>query len=124
MTPLSLLLFMALAANSQPQPQPTAPAPTPAAAAPTTPAPIPLPTAWHGTWRGPCTATFLAGRPPVNFTMQLRVEPADQPDRLTWEITYDADAGKQVRPYELVAVDSAAGRYAIDEKNGIVIDDS
>jgi hypothetical protein len=60
------------------------------------------------------------------FSMQLRIAPAETPDRLTWEITYESDAGgpaaKQVRPYELLAVDAAAGRFAIDEKNGIVID--
>ena len=46
-------------------------------------------------------------------------------DRFTWTIIYarakDSAEGRQERPYELVVVDPAKGRYDIDEKSSIVI---
>lgn len=40
-------------------------------------------------------------------------------DRWRWELHYGDGAAAQRRDYRLVAVDAAAGRYAIDEQNGI-----
>ena len=57
----------------------------------------------------------------MRVRMVLTVAPTVTPDRWTWTITYDGDQGRQVRAYELVAKDPASGRYAIDERNGIVI---
>lgn len=46
-------------------------------------------------------------------------------DRFSWTIIYarakDSAEGRQERPYELVVVDPAKGRYDIDEKSSIVI---
>ncbi len=89
--------------------------PPPAAAEPA------FPRSWSGRWRGP-SSVFAPGRPPVQFTMELHVGPTDRPDRHTWTIVYDGAAGRQERPYELVVRDAAEGRYAIDEKQSIVIE--
>ena len=35
---------------------------------------------------------------------------------------YDGAAGRQVRAYELLTRDPASGRYATDERNGIVLE--
>jgi len=52
--------------------------------------------------------------------MTLEIAPIAD-GRWSWTITYDGEFGRQVRPYELIAIDAAAGRFAVDEKNGIVI---
>ncbi len=52
--------------------------------------------------------------------MTLEVRPL-APGTWAWVITYAGAAGTQVRDYRLVAQDAAAARYAIDERNGIVI---
>lgn len=51
--------------------------------------------------------------------MRLEVAPvASAVGRFHWRLTY---AGQPVRDYVLVALDAAAGRFAIDEQNGIVL---
>ncbi len=42
--------------------------------------------------------------------------------RYSWVITYALGGEPNVRSYELVTLDAKAGRFQIDEKNGIVID--
>jgi hypothetical protein len=100
---------------------------------------------WVGTWQGTLTSTAYrvsgekrADAPEISIQMTLEVAPTSDPSRWTWTITYEGDQGKQVRPYELVlrseAESTAASRaapadaralsrsrFAIDEKNGIVI---
>jgi hypothetical protein len=77
-----------------------------------------FPAHWCGRWTG--TLTPLGDSKVGPVTMTLEIAPAAD-GRWSWTIIYDGAAGRQVRPYELVAVDAAAGRFAIDEKNGIVI---
>ena len=78
-----------------------------------------FPDAWIGRWTGPIS-TF-GGEAAQAFQMTLEIAPLSEPGRWSWTIIYEGDGQRQVRPYELVAVDAAAGRYAIDEKNSIVI---
>ncbi|MDI9403870.1 MAG: hypothetical protein QM516_08355 [Limnohabitans sp.] len=97
-----------------------------------------FPQDWAGTWQGTLTSTAyrVSGEkredaPEISIEMTLEIAPTSDPQRWSWTITYDGDAGKQVRPYELVIRDVATGsakspaisrsRFAIDEKNGIVI---
>jgi hypothetical protein len=77
-----------------------------------------FPADWCGRWTG--TLTPLGDSKVGPVTMTLEIAPAAD-GRWSWTIIYDGAAGRQVRPYELVPVDAAAGRFAIDEKNGIVI---
>ena len=93
---------------------------------------------WVGTWHGTLTSTAYrvsgekrADAPEITIQMTLEVAPTSDPQRWSWTITYDGDRGKQVRPYELVIRDAVTGsakspavsrsRFAIDEKNSIVI---
>jgi hypothetical protein len=46
---------------------------------------------------------------------------ADAPGEFTWRLRYGEGATAQVRDYRLQVVDAAAGRYAVDERNGIVL---
>lgn len=77
-----------------------------------------FPTDWCGRWSG--TLAMLGDSKFGPVTMTLEIAPIAD-GRWSWTITYDGEFGRQVRPYELIAVDAAAGRFAIDEKNGIVI---
>lgn len=54
--------------------------------------------------------------------MELVIGPSIAADRLVWTIVYDGAAGRQVREYQLLTRDPAAGSYAIDEHNGIVLE--
>jgi hypothetical protein len=97
-----------------------------------------FPQDWAGTWHGTLTSTAYRASgekredaPEISIEMTLEIAPTSDPQRWSWTITYDGDAGKQVRPYELVIRDVATGsakspaisrsRFAIDEKNSIVI---
>ena len=95
-------------------PASTAPATQPAA-------PDAFPNTWLGTWRGPCTFTSADGAQRA-FEMELRIAPTDNPLRYTWTIVYSENDQRQERPYELVVIDAAAGKFLIDEHNSIEID--
>lgn len=97
--------------------------PPPAAAKPETAAAkrAGFPAAWVGHWRGPAQVIRPDGQT-MEFTTELIVKPTDDPARWQWTIIYDGAAGKQERAYELIVRDAAKGRYAIDEKQGIVIE--
>lgn len=70
---------------------------------------------WNGTlniYQGPKLAQTI--------NVALDVMPLDS-GRYEWVITY-GDSGKDIRPYMLIPVDTAKGHWAIDEKDGIVLD--
>ena len=95
----------------------------PQASAPTsTPAVPAFPHDWIGHWSGPCKSRSGDGKG-MEFTMELIVgKPDAATGRGKWTIIYAGDSGRQERPYELVVRDAAKGRYAVDEKQGIVIE--
>lgn len=84
-------------------------------------APSRFPDDWIGSWRGALVVPAPSGAP-QEVVMELVVARTDDPARFAWTIVYDGAAGRQVRAYELVARDAATGRYAIDERNGIVLE--
>lgn len=94
-------------------------APAQPSAAPAQPAAT-FPEAWRGHWKGPSRVVGPAGTT-MTFTMELVIEPTETPGRWTWTVIYDGAAGRQVRPYHLVAVDAAKGAWKVDEGNGIEI---
>lgn len=113
----ALLLSAALA--PLPAPQEKAPAPTPAA---TKPDAAGFPASWAGVWRGPARTTNRNGGG-FAFGVELVIAPTGKPDRFQWTIVYESnEMRRQERPYELLVKDAEKGLYAIDEKNGIVID--
>jgi len=80
-----------------------------------------FPRDWLGSWSG----TLLSHTPEGEakpFTMRLDIAATADPARFSWTITYEGDEVTQVRPYELVVRDGPTGHYAIDERNGIVLD--
>ncbi len=79
-----------------------------------------LPRQWLGVWRGEVKSEGLNGKVDT-FQMELEIGEHTDPQRLKWKMTYDGSQGKSVRNYELVASDVAAGKYVIDEGNGINI---
>lgn len=93
------------------------------AAAPATAPEAPFPQTWTGTWRGPCSffpADAMAK--PRQFEMELAIQPTADQARYTWTIIYIEESKRQERPYELIVVDAAAGKFSVDEKNSIVIE--
>lgn len=77
-----------------------------------------FPADWCGSWTG--TLAMLGDSKFGPVTMTLEIAPISE-GRWSWTIVYDGEFGRQVRPYELNVVDAATGRFAIDERNGIVI---
>lgn len=80
-----------------------------------------FPHAWYGTWSGPVQGYDPAG-PRETFLMRYELGPGERPGRSRWTIVYEDGAQRQVRPYELVELDAAAGRYAIDEGDGLLLE--
>lgn len=75
---------------------------------------------WIGTWKGECRLT-PAFQGVSEFPASLTIARTRDPERLRWALVYET-AEREVRNYELVTVDAAAGRYAVDEKNGLLLD--
>lgn len=74
-----------------------------------------FPDTFVGSWTGELEVSTLPK--PVGMTLDVRQIPGTP--RYTWTMRYE---GQPARPYELVPVDPARGQWAIDEKNGIVLD--
>ncbi len=73
-----------------------------------------------GSFRGTLRILGDAGQRTV--AMGLDVLPvADAPGEFTWRLRYGEGGSEQVRDYRLQVVDAAAGRYAVDERNGVVL---
>lgn len=80
-----------------------------------------FPDDWIGSWRGPLVTrgiSAVAG----DVTMEIAIAPTADPQRFDWTIVYDGPQGRQERPYQLVVRSHDEGRYAIDERNGIVLE--
>jgi hypothetical protein len=80
----------------------------------------PLPKEWHGTWAG--TLALGSGPKAQEVPMTLAVQPLDG-GKATWTIQYGkpGDERASTRKYEIVPTAGKAGRFEIDEKNGIRI---
>ena len=78
-----------------------------------------FPEDWVGNWSGKCQNLKAPGTPRANFRMDLNIAKLRNSDRYQWQIVY---GGQNARNYELVQVNPAAGHYAVDEKNGVVLD--
>lgn len=73
-----------------------------------------------GCFRG--TMRVYGGGGERAVAMGLDVLPvADAPGEFTWRLRYGEGDATHVRDYRLQVVDAAAGRYAVDERNGIVL---
>lgn len=79
-----------------------------------------FPESFIGTWKGKLQ-WMVAGNAMREFTMQLKVQPADSAGYYSWYISY-GDDNKDSRPYLLKPVDAKKGHWVIDENDGIVLD--
>jgi hypothetical protein len=81
-----------------------------------------FPQNWQGTWSGIMyDRTVQRKSQIVPITLQIKAL-SQNPMRYTWQITYGTGVKKLVRNYELFAKNQSAGHFAIDEKNGTLID--
>jgi hypothetical protein len=101
-----------------------APRATPPPAAPPAAAPV-FPSGWAGRWEG-ALELWSAGAAAPSVRVPMVREMAARPDSTgayAWRTTYAASgaAPATVKDYVIRAVDSAAGAWAVDERNGIVL---
>jgi hypothetical protein len=80
-----------------------------------------FPEDWLGNWQGELRILGPEGERD-RFDMELEIAAGDEPSRWNWTIVYSGRAGRSERRYQLLARDPAAGSWAIDERNGIVIE--
>ncbi|MBQ4834783.1 hypothetical protein [Pseudoalteromonas luteoviolacea] len=79
------------------------------------------PTQWQGFFKGQCELVAPGKGSLYEFPMSLEVgSPVD--NRADWIVTYGDGANARPRNYTLVTLDEAKGHFAVDENNGIVID--
>lgn len=80
-----------------------------------------FPKSWEGQWRGQLQWFKTGQAEPQEVNMELRIHTTDRINTWTWQIIY-GDETKDNRPYLLIAKDSSGVHWAIDEMNGIVLD--
>ncbi|SFC36394.1 hypothetical protein [Pseudoalteromonas denitrificans] len=79
------------------------------------------PIQWHGYFKGDCELISPKRGAFNKFLMSLEIKPLED-DKSTWTITYGEGPNQNTRPYELLTIDAELGHYAVDENNGLVID--
>jgi len=82
---------------------------------------IKLPETWLGTWQGQMILTYASGKS-MEIEVGLEIKKMENQVRWNWKIIYDDSKNRQERAYELIAINSKLGKYAIDENNSIVLD--
>jgi hypothetical protein len=82
-----------------------------------------FPDAWLGVWRGTLTIYGAADSVKTRVPATLTIATTDQPGVYRWRTVYANDTTKGMKDYRLRVIDAAAGRYALDEGNGILIDE-
>lgn len=79
-----------------------------------------FPQSWEGNWKGSLkiySASSSEPKPVQELPMSLTIQPLDT-NRWSWVISYETP-GQEPRNYELVR--DSLNKWAIDEKNGIVL---
>jgi len=88
------------------------------------PAPAAFPDAWIGHWEG----TLVTLRPPDSvrnrIPISLEIARERSGDAYTWRTIFNADTVGGLRPYRLLVEDAARGLFAVDERNGVVLDET
>jgi hypothetical protein len=80
-----------------------------------------FPQSWTGNWKGELQWYKGTAKEPQKVNMELRIHPTDSAGKYSWQIIYGSETADN-RPYILLAKDTAKGHWAIDENNGIVLD--
>ena len=77
---------------------------------------------WNGTWKGELSWYTPGAKTPQSVAMEISIAPVqDSTDQFHWEMVY-AGNYDAVRAYVLQAVDKTKGKWMIDEKNGILLE--
>lgn len=87
-------------------------------------APVRFPESWAGHWVG--TLTTYGPPDSVRNRIPISLDIAREAGGLawTWRTIFNADTLRGDRPYRLVVEDAARGRYATDEGNGVLLDET
>lgn len=83
-----------------------------------------FPGSWAGNWKGELNWYKTGTKEPKKINMELRIQAINtpgSPDAWTWQIIYGSET-EDNRPYRLVQKDTAGIHWAIDENDGIVLD--
>jgi hypothetical protein len=83
-----------------------------------------FPEAWAGKWSG--TLTTLSAPDSVRNRIPITLEIAREASGTgySWLTVFNADTVRGRRPYRLVTEDAAKGRYATDEGNGVLLEET
>lgn len=82
---------------------------------------IKFPQSWMGDWKGELHWSKAGNDTVQKVKMELHIKPSPESGKYNWQIIY-GDNKADNRPYTLFAKDSAKGHWAIDENNGIILD--
>ncbi len=83
-----------------------------------------FPESWAGNWKGELSWYKTGIKEPKKVNMELRIHEVHSPGSAvswTWQIIYGSES-EDNRPYNLIQKDSTGIHWAIDENNGIAID--
>ncbi len=110
---LVLVLMIACAGHASAAPAPWQ--------SPAKPADMPLPPEWLGVWKG-ATLSVTADGKKEEMPMELHVAGVPGGSARTWRILYGSGPAQTTRPYEILPVAGEPGRFVVDEKNGLFLD--
>lgn len=89
------------------------------------PAPTaPFPESWVGHWEGTLTTLTPPDSARNRIPISLDITREAGGTAYGWRTIFNADTVRGDRPYRLVVEDAARGRYATDEGNGVLLDES
>lgn len=80
-----------------------------------------FPKEWEGNWKGELQWYKTGKDEPQKINMELRIHSADLLNTWTWQIIYGSES-QDNRPYNLIQKDTSGIHWAIDENNGIILD--
>ncbi len=80
-----------------------------------------FPQDWSGNWKGELLWYKTGQSQPQQVPMELHIHRGDSAGTWSWQLIYGA-ASEDNRPYTLMAKDNSGIHWAIDENNGIVLD--
>jgi hypothetical protein len=84
-----------------------------------------FPQAWVGKWAGTLTTLVPPDSVRNRIPISLEIAPLESdPTSFQWRTIFNADTVRGLRPYRLIVEDAKKGKYATDESNGVVLDES
>ncbi len=86
--------------------------------------PLRFPDAWVGMWSGTLTTISPPDSVRTRFPITLEIAREASGTGYRWQTIFNADTVRGIRPYRLIVEDVAKGKYATDEGNGVLLDES